>query len=156
MASTVDDPNVPYLPSIGRLLGFASRATTALSERRLAAHDLTLQQWILLTALWRQDGMTVSQLAAYYRVKDPTASSLVDRMEAKGLVARRRSTEDRRKVIVCLTDKSRALSGLIDFYEQINEVLLEGFSDKERAAFVAMMERLIKNTETELGKEAGS
>jgi len=156
MTTTEDEPNVPYLPSVGRLLGFASRATTLLSERRLAAHDLTIQQWILLTALWRNDGMTISQLAAYYRVKDPTASSLVDRMEAKGLVARQRSTEDRRKVIVCLTDKSRALSHLIGFYEQINDVLLAGFSDDEIAAFVSMIDRLIKNTEAELDNDRGS
>ncbi len=146
----VNETNVPYLPSVGRLLGFAVRATTLVSERKLSAHDLTLQQWILLTALWRKDGLTISELAAYYRVKEPTASSLVDRMEVKGLVIRRRSTEDRRKVIVCLTDKSQALSHLISFYEEINEILFDGFSDDEQAAFISMMERLIANAESEL------
>lgn len=153
MAESENGPIVPYLPSVGRLIGFASRATTALCERRLAPHDLTLQQWILLTALWRQDGLTISELAAYYRVKDPTASSLVDRMEAKGLVTRQRSAEDRRKVIVCLTEKSESLSHLIGFYEQINDVLLTGFSDKEVASFISMMERVIDNTEGTLESE---
>ena len=150
MKDSSSEPVVPYLPSIGRLLGFASRATTTLAERRLSAHDLTIQQWILLTALWRNDGMTISQLANYYRVKEPTASSLVDRMEAKGLVVRERSTEDRRKVIVCLTDKSRTLSHLIGFYEQVNDVLFAGFSETEKASFVSMMDRLISNAEAEL------
>jgi len=156
MAESENGPIVPYLPSVGRLIGFASRATTALCERRLATHDLTLQQWILLTALWRQNGLSISELAAYYRVKDPTASSLVDRMEAKGLVVRKRSTEDRRKVIVCLTEKSEALSHLIGFYEQINDILLADFSDDEAASFVSMMERVISNMEGELENESQS
>ncbi len=156
MAAPENGPIVPYLPSVGRLIGFASRATTALCERRLAIHDLTLQQWILLTALWRQNGLTISELAAYYRVKDPTASSLVDRMEAKGLVVRRRSTDDRRKVIVCLTEKSEALSHLIGFYEQINDVLLTDFSDEEAASFISMMERVIANMEGVLEGEGQS
>lgn len=156
MPESENGPVVPYLPSVGRLIGFASRATTALCERRLAAHDLTLQQWILLTALWRKNGLTISELAAYYRVKDPTASSLVDRMEAKSLVVRKRSTDDRRKVIVCLTAKSEALSHLIGFYEQINDVLLSDFSDEEAASFISLMERVIANTEGELESEAHS
>jgi len=127
-----------------------------LSERRLATHELTIQQWILLTALWRTDGMTISQLASYYRVKEPTASSLVDRMEAKGLVVRERSTEDRRKVIVCLTEKSRALSHLIGFYQQINDVLFDGFTDGEKTSFISLMERLIANVEAELENGRGS
>ena len=147
-----DAAPVPYLPSIGRLLGFASRAAVALSERSLAPHGLTLQQWILLTALWREDGLTVSQLAAYYRVSDPTASSLVDRMEAKGLVVRRRTDRDRRKVIVCLTEKGRSLAPLIGAYEPINDVLLAGFTGPERAALAALLDRLIANAESALAK----
>lgn len=146
------DPAVPYLPSVGRMLGFASRATTALSEKRLAPHGLTLQQWIIMTALWRRDGLTVSELAAYYRVSDPTASSLVDRMEAKGLVERRRIETDRRKVTVHLTDMGWRLAPLISFYEPINEVLLTGFSDQERRTFAAMLERITSNAEAAIGE----
>lgn len=148
MSTETDNASVPYLPSIGRLLAFASRAATVLSEKRLAEHGLTLQQWIALTALWRNDGMGVGQLAAYCRTTEPTTSSLVDRMEAKGLVERRRSKDDRRKVVVALTDKSRALAGLLDFYEGINELLLQDLSDDERASLVNGLNRVIANAET--------
>ncbi len=150
MTAPKNQPAVPYLPSVGRLLGFASRAATALSERRLAPHGLTLQQWIILTALWRQDGLTVSELAAYYRVSDPTASSLVDRMEAKGLVERRRTDIDRRKVTVHLTDMGRELAPLMGFYEPVNDTLLAGFTDEERQAFATMLERVAGNAEAAL------
>ena len=148
MPTITEDASVPYLPSIGRLLGFASRAATMVSEKRLAEHGLTLQQWIALTALWRDDGMSVGQLAAYCRTTEPTTSSLMDRMEAKGLVERRRSKDDRRKVIVALTAKSRALAGLLGFYEEINELLLQGLSDDEQASLINGLERVIANAET--------
>ncbi len=136
-----------YLPSVGRLLGFANKATTKLSEQRLAAYDLTLQQWIMLTALWQNDCLTVSQLAAYSRIREPTASGIIDRLEVKEIVVRERSDNDRRKVIVCLTKKGESLAHLVDFYKQINDALLSDFTKKEVVLFQSMMDRVIQNLE---------
>lgn len=146
------DPAVPYLPSLGRLLGFASKSCSDLAEKRLARHDLTLQQWVLLTALWRQDGLTVGQLAAYYRATEPSTSNLVSRMEAKGLVRRELNPADRRQVRVFLDERGRSLDHLLSFYEEINEVLLEGFTVDERNLLIAMLERVLANAD--LGKQA--
>jgi DNA-binding MarR family transcriptional regulator len=145
------DPAVPYLPSLGRLLGFASKSCSDLAEKRLAQHDLTLQQWVLLTALWRRDGLTVGQLATYYRATEPSTSNLVGRMETKGLVRRELNPEDRRQVRVLLNEKGRSLSHLLGFYEEINEILLQGFTADERKALVAMLERVLANAD--VGKE---
>lgn len=145
------DPVVPYLPSVGRLLGFASKTCSELAEKRLAQHDLTLQQWVLLTALWRKDGLTVGRLAAYYRATEPSTSNLIGRMEAKGLVQRRLNPDDRRQVRVFLSDKARSLAHLLEFYQEINEALLQGFTSDERKAFVSMLERVMTNAD--VGKE---
>lgn len=146
------DPAVPYLPSIGRLLGFASKACSDLAEKRLSPHDLTLPQWVLLTALWQKDGLTVGQLAAYHRATEPSTSNLVGRMEAKGLVRREMNPEDRRQVRVYLSDKARALAHLLGFYEDINELLLQGLTTGERKALTSMLERIISNADA--SKEA--
>jgi DNA-binding MarR family transcriptional regulator len=141
------DPVVPYLPSIGRMLSFAMRSCSDLSEQRLAEHDLTLPQWVLLTALWRGDGLTVGELAAYCRSTEPTTSNLIARMEAKGLLERRHGVEDRRQVRIHLTRKAKALSGLIDFYNEINDAVLSDFTEKEKKAFVSMLERATANAQ---------
>lgn len=143
------DPAVPYLPSLGRLLGFASKTCSDLAEKRLVPYDLTLQQWVLLTALWRQDGLTVGQLAAYYRATEPSTSNLVGRMEAKGLVKRALNPEDRRQVRVFLNEKARSLDHLLGFYEEINEILLQGFTVEERQALASMLERVMANADTD-------
>lgn len=146
MVSTNDkDRAAPRLPSIRRLLGLANKTATKFSERRLVEHGLTLRQWVLLTALWRRDGLTVGQLAEHYRATEPSTSSLVSRMENKGLLARRHDPDDRRHVRVYLTERGRALDHLASIDEQIDEALLAGFTASEAHQFAAMMERLIAN-----------
>jgi DNA-binding MarR family transcriptional regulator len=110
---------------------------------------VTLTQRVLLTALWRNDGMTVGQLAEYYRSTKPSTSNLIARMEKKGLLERRHDKEDRRRVLVFLTEKGKSPSHLIDFYEEVNQVLLRGFDDREKEQFVAMLERVINNARAE-------
>ena len=84
------------LPSLGRLLYFADRAVAEQAEARIASHDLTLTQWITLTALWRQNGMTNSELAEYSGVTAAALSKTLSRMEKKDLVERKMDDADRR------------------------------------------------------------
>jgi len=144
------DKNLAYLPSIGRLLGFAERRCSALSERELAPHGLTLTHWVILTALWRDDGLTIGELARYARSTNAVLTRTLDRMTDRGLVIRQADSRDRRVIRVVLTPKARSLAHLIDFYKQINQVLLDGFSRKEQQTLVALLERVIANTEAAL------
>ncbi len=141
----METKNLPYPRSLGRLLGFASGATNAFAQKLLNRHDLSLAQWIILSALWRQDGLLISEIAAYYRVKTPAASRIVDRMIGRGLVERRPDPNDRRAARVYLTRKARDLSHLIDFYEDVNTALLTGFSKDEREQLFRFLERITEN-----------
>lgn len=145
-----DDVIVPYLPSIGRVLGFSSKITTELSEKLLLPSGLTIKQWILLTALWRNDGLTVGELAAYYKASEPSTSNLIARMEKKGLLERKHDKQDRRQVKVFLTTQGKSLNHMVDFYNEVNEILLDGFDDEEKAQFSSMLERVIKNSQNKL------
>ena len=147
------DKSPEYLPSLGRVLGFATRGCSALSERELAQHGLTLAHWVLLTALWRQDGMTIGELARYYKSDDTVLTRTLDRMAKHALIERRPDPEDRRIVRVYLTEKAKKLSHLIDFYKDINHALLKGFSKKEQQQLFALLERVIANTGEASGVE---
>ena len=137
--------SVPYQPSIGRKLIYASKIAVELAEARLGQHDLSAKQWFLLTALWQRDGLTVGEIAAYHQAREPTVSKLVDRMELKGLVRRGPDPNDRRIVRVYMTEKAAALSSLIDFHTEFDEALLCCFSGEEIEQFAAMLERLTDN-----------
>ena len=142
--------NPTYLPSVGRLLGFASADTTKLSDRRLSKHGLTVQQWVPLTALWQHAPLSESDLASYCRLSASSLNRLLDRMEAKELVRRSKDKQDRRRTLVALGPKGRRLSHLLHFYTEINEVLLRGMSARDRDNLVALLRKVVENLEEAL------
>jgi len=142
-----------YPDSMGRLVGFASRAVTALTAELLAEQDLTVPQWIALTALWRQDGLTVTALAHYTKATVPAASRLVDRMAEQGLLERRNREGDRRVDAVWLTSKARSMPALKNLYHDVYEKILEGFSDAEVKRVASYLERITANASRHFGQK---
>ncbi|WP_299870582.1 MarR family transcriptional regulator [uncultured Hoeflea sp.] len=131
--------------ALGRMLNFAAGASTTMCQDLLSEHGLTLAQWVILSALWRQDGMLVSEIADYSGNNAPAASRIVDRMEEGGLVKRVPSKEDKRVVLVCLTKQGQSLDHLANFYETVNQRLLEGLSDEEAELLFGLLERVEAN-----------
>ncbi|KZL17323.1 Multiple antibiotic resistance protein MarR [Pseudovibrio axinellae] len=135
---------ISYLPSMGRLLHALSDAACALAEDYLRPYELSLAQWVVLSALWRQDGLSVSTLSEYSGKKTAALSRLLDRMESKGLVGRNTVEDDKRLVKIHLTPKGQELSHLIDMYQHVNGVLLSDFSEDEKKQLMPMLERMLK------------
>ncbi|MDN5873759.1 MAG: MarR family transcriptional regulator [Sinobacteraceae bacterium] len=82
----------------------------ALSSRDLARqHDLTATQLLCLRALREHEALSAGALAKALTLSPQTATGLIDRLEARGLVERVRSTSDRRCVLVSLTDAGNSL-----------------------------------------------
>lgn len=131
--------------SLGRSLNFAAGATNALCNARLAPHGLQLPQWVVLSSLWRKDGLTVTQIAQLNGSAVPAASRLVGRMEKAGFVSRRPDPDDRRETRVWCTPRGRALDGLARFHESINDALLDGFTEAEAEALFALLDRVTEN-----------
>jgi DNA-binding MarR family transcriptional regulator len=73
----------------------------------LAEHDLHPGQDLLLSALWRADGITQAELVAHLGIEPPTVSKAVRRLERVGYLARESGPGHRRRVQ--LTDAGRAL-----------------------------------------------
>jgi DNA-binding MarR family transcriptional regulator len=87
----------------------ASRATTALYRPLLDELGLTYPQYLVLLLLWERDGRTVKELGDELRLDSGTLSPLLKRLEAAGLVTRRRSAGDERVVEVHLAPAGTAL-----------------------------------------------
>lgn len=89
----------------------ASRALTDVYRPILDEVGLTYPQYLVLLVLWERpdDAPTVSELGAELRLDSGTLSPLLKRLEGAGLVVRRRSARDERRVEVGLTEQGRAL-----------------------------------------------
>lgn len=75
---------------------------------------LTYPQYLVLMSLWGQDGQSVGQLGAGLGLDSSTLTPLIKRIEAAGLVTRKRDPQDERRVIVSLTDQGAALQSHVD------------------------------------------
>ena len=87
----------------------AARATIRLYKPLLDKLDLTYTQYITMMVLWERRSLTAKELGDLLFLDSGTLTPLLKKMEAKGLLTRRRSTEDERSLIVTLTDKGRDL-----------------------------------------------
>lgn len=101
---------------------------TDLHSRYLAKNTgLTAPQMLLLQTLRNKGEETVGSIAKEMNLSQATVTTILDRLEKKSLVIRERSTEDRRKVIVYLTES--ALEILKDAPLPLQEQFTRQFND---------------------------
>ncbi|MCR5859165.1 MarR family winged helix-turn-helix transcriptional regulator [Mesorhizobium sp. J428] len=95
------------------MLCFAIYATghafTRFYKPRLDALGLTYPQYLVLIVLWEGDDITVNTLGSRLFLDSGTITPLIKRLEARGLVRRRRDEDDERQVQIMLTPEGRAL-----------------------------------------------
>ncbi|MBT2486293.1 MULTISPECIES: MarR family winged helix-turn-helix transcriptional regulator [unclassified Microbacterium] len=87
----------------------AARNVVAIYRPILEPLGLTHPQYLVMLALWERAPRTLHDLAADLAMEPATASPLVKRLEAEGLVARQRSSQDERRLDITLTAAGSAL-----------------------------------------------
>ena len=93
----------------------ATRAVTKRYATLLKDTGLTYPQYLVMLVLWEsEEPLSVTSLGQRLRLDSGTLSPLVKRLEAAGLVVRRRSSADERRVTVELTAAGRALRQQVD------------------------------------------
>jgi len=87
----------------------------------LARLGLTYPQYLVMLILWERDALTVSEIGERLFLDSATLTPLLKRLEARRLIARERSTEDERQVIVSVTKAGQALKSTV---AEVPEALL--------------------------------
>jgi DNA-binding MarR family transcriptional regulator len=81
----------------------AGQAMQQVYKALLDPLGLTYPQFLVLSALWQDDGRTVGELCAALGLETSTVTPVVKRLESAGLVLRARDEDDERRVFVWLT-----------------------------------------------------
>jgi DNA-binding MarR family transcriptional regulator len=124
---------IPEQESIYYLLGRVGRLQRTQMNEALAAIGIYAGQEMFLWRLWREDGLTQSQLVERLCVQPPTVSKMLDRMEKTGLVTRRPDPDDSRASRVYLTEQGRkSQQAVSEVWKNIEQRLTEGLSVEER------------------------
>lgn len=87
----------------------ASNALVRAYRPLLDEFDLTYPQYIVMQALWYNDGVSLKDVSNSTQLDSGTLTPIVKRLEAKALLTRRVSAEDERKKVISLTEKGLLL-----------------------------------------------
>jgi DNA-binding MarR family transcriptional regulator len=134
--------------SVGYLLRKVMSSIRTQADAQLSAHELTYAQWLPLFKLSLNTQTTVAGLARDLETDGAAMTRSLDRMEAKGLVVRERSTVDRRVVHVKLTPEGQRIASLVP--PVLADVLnghLSDFSHDEWQLLLSMLRRMLANGE---------
>ncbi|MFT3820155.1 MAG: MarR family transcriptional regulator [Rubrivivax sp.] len=138
-AAFVDD----YLPA---LLGQASQLISSAFHRVVLAHGLSVAEWRVLASLAGNEPMSTGRLARISLTKGPTATRLLDRMEARGQVQRLAHDGDRRVTLVRITPQGRrTVARLMVLAKQHEQAVLQPFGPAAAQQLKSMLRRLIES-----------
>lgn len=121
------------------------RATDIYSRRLRVTHDLTAPQLICLLAVVDDEPLTATLLAERIHVGPSTVVGILDRLEAKKLIKRKRSEKDRRVIHVSATPQARRLARHAPSPLQDNLAReLERLPVPEQKSIAGALERLVE------------
>ena len=116
--------------------------------RKLKEYQIEINpaQGRIMFVLWRNDGISISELARRTSLEKSTLTSMLDRLEKAGHVTRTRSQEDRRKVLIKRTEKDRSWQETyIQVSQEMTKLFYDGFSESEIAEFEQYLRRVLDN-----------
>ncbi|MCH5600372.1 MarR family winged helix-turn-helix transcriptional regulator [Niabella ginsengisoli] len=108
--------------------------------------NLTIEQWSVLYHLWKEDGISQQDLCqATFRDK-PSMTRLVDNLEKAGLVKRSASKTDRRKNLITLTEKAKAIQDTCHgFASETVDEALAGVRDADIEVCKVVLKQVYEN-----------
>ena len=131
----------------------ASRAITRAYAPLLEPFGLTYPQYLTLLALWSgPEGQTVGELGRRLRLDSGTLTPLLKRLEAAGLVERRRDRADERRVVVSVTAAGDELqNGLAHVPGALMERI--GMTLDDGVLLRSLLDKLLAAIDAESGSE---
>ena len=106
------------------------------------------EQGRILHVLWENDGISNRELSKKSGLAMSSLTTMLERMEEKKLLERRVDENDKRKILIFLTDYAKSLkSEYNEISDKMTKISFEGISDEERLAFEATLEKVLYNFE---------
>lgn len=111
-----------------------------------SGYDITPEQWAVLNRLWEQDGLSQVELAERTFKDKPGTTRILNLLEKKGIVHRRRDAEDGRVLRVHLTKAGRNLKEkLIPCAEAVLVKSGKNLTKEEVLQFKGTLKKILDN-----------
>ncbi len=150
---TTHELDAPPWQRVETTLMATARLVREAFDCRLAALDLNLTQASLLGYVDEFGATTQTRLADRLGIGRAAAGTIIDQLQARGLVERRPDPDDRRVWLVAITDAGRSLAGQVtDVDEVLRAELRHGIGREERQALAWVMQRLQHNLRSAINR----
>lgn len=128
----------------GHLIRRAHQISGAIFTARLAGFDITSVQYAAMVAIASQPGIDATRLSDLIAFDRATLGGVLDRLEAKGLIARQPSRQDRRvKTITLTVDGSALLETVKDRVLAAQAEMMHSLSKAEQDQFIALLKKFV-------------
>ena len=126
--------------NFGFLVHDIARLMRTTYDRRVRRLGLTRSQWWVITNLYRNDGLTQSELAETLDIERASLGRLLDRLEANGWVHREPCSRDRRaKRIRLASEVGPVMREMRAIAADLRRDAMSGFTAHEQEAFVDVL-----------------
>jgi MarR family transcriptional regulator for hemolysin len=133
----------PNPDNLGRQLALTGKVVREWFNGVMSLHGASLHTWIILHHGLAHEGLSQRELARLLGIEGPTLVRHLDRLQAEGLVERRRDTRDRRVVRIVVTSAGqRRLAELREVAREANASFDEILSPVEQEQLMALLGRV--------------
>jgi len=143
------DPSLEWNQMFGGGLGFllvqARNTFLADMEHEMAPLNLTAAQFLVVVGIAHERARTLTEFSAFLGYDSGAMKRLLDRVEEKGIIRRVRNSNDRRSLILELTEEGRALyPRVMQAARAVHARSLEGFTEAEALQLQGFLRRVIE------------
>lgn len=133
----------------GHIISQIKRLGDRIFGRILADRDIDAfngAQGRILFVLWQQEHISLKELSDKTGLAPTTLTSMIDRMEASGLVSRVPDRSDRRKTLLTLTEKAKGLEqDYMEISSDMTDIFYAGFTEEEILQCETLLGRIHEN-----------
>ena len=113
-------------------------------------YEFNGQQGRILFSLWKDEKLSLIELSKRTSLAKTTLSAMIDRMRKNGLVIVEESKEDKRNLVIYLSDKTLALEDKINnATKRITDIFYKDFSEKEAKELDRLLIKIKENLKNE-------
>jgi DNA-binding MarR family transcriptional regulator len=109
----------------------------------------------VLMELWKQEGLTQTELAEHIQITPATLTKMLQRMEKAGFILRKPDTVDQRIMRVYLTEAGRTVQGRVEgMLQELEAETFAGLVQGDLESLRGMLIRVRRNLQRVTGEEA--
>ncbi len=127
-------------------LAKASQAGIRHWNESVAKFGVTAVQAMVLIFLTNEDEISSSSLGSRVQLDSATLTGILDRLARAGLIERRDNPNDRRAILICLTEKGRLVGKKIQgLVEPENRSFLSNLTEEEETSFRTLLSKVLSH-----------